>query len=125
MLIEDARLEALGEPHYQRGKEGDVASAAVYCKISERGASMRGMNAPQGHLVQLMHAANMPEKQTTTQHLRTVLDTILHITPRERQLLDKRELEGDDSAEVLAEINQLRAERGKPPLDEQVTPGER
>jgi hypothetical protein len=39
MFIEDARLEALGELHYQRGKDGDVASGALYVKISERRAT--------------------------------------------------------------------------------------
>jgi hypothetical protein len=40
----------------------------------------------------------------------------MRLTPRERELLDRRELDGDGSAEVLAEINELRAQRGKPPM---------
>ena len=42
MFIEDARLQALGELHYQRGKEGDVQSGALYVKISERRATLSG-----------------------------------------------------------------------------------
>jgi hypothetical protein len=58
-----------------------------------------------------------PEHKTSTTELRGMLDNIMHIGQRERQLLDCRELDGDDSPEVLAEINQLRAERGKPPIE--------
>ena len=58
MFIEDARLQALGELHYQRGKEGCVQSGALYVKISERRATLSGMNAPSGHIVQLVGAAN-------------------------------------------------------------------
>jgi hypothetical protein len=57
-------------------------------------------------------------QQTSTQKLRGVLDSILHISPRERELIDRHELDSDNRPEVLAEINQLRAERGKPPLDD-------
>jgi hypothetical protein len=32
-------------------------------------------------------------------------------------LIDRREQDGDNSPAILAEINCLRAERGKPPLD--------
>jgi hypothetical protein len=38
----------------------------VFVKISERRASMTGMNAPQSHAVQLIHA-NPPEKRTSTE----------------------------------------------------------
>jgi hypothetical protein len=116
MLIEDARLEALGELHYQRGKEGDVASGALYVKISERRSVMRGLSVPQSHIVQLMTAADLPQRETSTQHIRNVLDNVLRITKRERELLDRHELEGDNDPATIAEINELRAARGKPPL---------
>jgi hypothetical protein len=118
MMLEDRRLQALGEPHYANGLAGDVASAVTYVKISERRATMTGMSAPMGHVVQLIHAANLPKEQTSTERIRSVLDNILHITHRERVLLDRHELEGDNDPATIAEINKLRAARGEPPLGE-------
>ena len=46
------------------------------------------------------------------------MDSILKIGPRERELLDRLELQGEDTPEIRDEINQLRAERGKPPYGE-------
>ena len=117
MFIEDARLEALGEFHYQRGKEGDVQSGALYVKISERRATLSGMNAPSGHIVQLVGAANAPKAQTSTEQISSLLDNILRITLRERELLNQEsDAGGWVSPEVRAEINALRETRGKPPL---------
>jgi hypothetical protein len=41
---------------------------------------------------------------------------ILHISVRERELLDRLELQGEDTPEIRDEINELRAKRGEPPL---------
>jgi len=73
-----------------------------------------GLNPPLGHAVQVIEHAPA-EKKTTTEGLRDILDNVLGIAFRERQLLDRRELNGDDSAETLTEINELRTARGKPP----------
>jgi len=44
------------------------------------------------------------------------LDSILKIGPRERELLDRLELQGDDTPDIR--INQLRAKRGELPYGE-------
>ena len=75
-----------------------------------------GANAPAAASVKLIHEARPEENKTSTDKLRRLLDNIQHISQRERQLLDRRELDGDESQEVLDEINQLRAARGKPPM---------
>ena len=57
------------------------------------------------------------EKKISTQTARALLDQIMHTSPRERQLLDRRDIDADDNPAILAEINELRAARGKPPYD--------
>ena len=97
----------------------DCNAALIAIKASERRASLSIAGSAQpSHLVAITHAKALEEAPTSTQQLRNVLDNVLGITHRERQLLDRHELDGDNSPEVLAEINQLRADRGKPPLDE-------
>ena len=66
-------------------------------------------------LWQVIQHAPAKKKKTSTQEMRDLLDDIMGITLRERQLFDRRELDGDDSSEVLVEINELRAPRGQPP----------
>jgi len=95
----------------------DVASATLLVRGGERRSTLLGLNAPIGHAVQVVQH-EPKEYKTSTEKLRGMLDNIMHISHRERQLLDRRELEGDSSPEVLDEINQLRAARGKPPLGE-------
>jgi hypothetical protein len=97
-------------------RDRDVAAGTLMVKIAERRATLLGLNPPLGHAVQVIQHEPV-EKKTSTEELRDVLDNIMRITPRERQLLDRRELDGDGSPEVLAEINELRAARGKPPYD--------
>ena len=77
---------------------------------------MLGLNPPIGHAVQVIQHAPAAKK-TNTQEMRDLLDDIMGITLRERQLLDRRELDGDESTEVLTEINELRSARGKPPYN--------
>src|SRR6478672_4751379 len=98
-------------------RDRDVAAGTLMVKIAERRATLLGLNPPLGHAVQVIQHEPV-EKKTSTEELRDVLDNIMRITPRERQLLDRRELDGDGSPEVLAKINELRAARGKPPLGE-------
>jgi len=96
-------------------KDKDVPAGMLLIKVAERRATLLGLNPPLGHAVQVILHEPV-EKKTSTQELRGLLDNILGITFRERQLLDRRELDGDESAEVLTEINELRAKRGKPPM---------
>ena len=97
-------------------RDRDVAAGTLMVKIAERRATLLGLNPPLGHAVQVIQHEPV-EKKTSTEELRDVLDNIMRITPRERRLLDRREIDGDGSPEVLAEINELRAARGKPPYD--------
>jgi hypothetical protein len=76
------------------------------------------MNAPIGHAVQLIHSTAPPTHQTSTQKLTSLLDVILHITPRERELTDRLELQGENTPEIRAEIERLQAARGKLPAHE-------
>ena len=120
MFLEDVRLEALSRPHYERGLAGDVALAAVFVKISERRASMTGMNAPQSHAVQLIHQAAPAKQLTSTEEISAVLDNLLGITVREWFPIDKANEPGGAGVteEESAEIDQLRAARGKGPRSE-------
>jgi hypothetical protein len=101
---------------------GDVASAVVFVKIRERRASMTGMNAPQSDAVQLIHA-NPPEKRTSTEIARDMLDSVPGITVRERFLIDKADEIGGPgiTAEESAEIDELRKARGKGPRSEDLS----
>src|SRR5215831_7143738 len=92
----------------------DVVAGALLVKVAERRATLLGLNPPLGHAVQVIQHAPA-ERKTSTQEIRDLLDDVRGITLRERQLLDRRELDGDESAEVLTEINELRAARGQPP----------
>jgi hypothetical protein len=117
-MLEARRLEAVGMKFYRKAMDdSDPQAAIVFVKTSERRATLMGADAPIGHAVQVMHQAAAPVQQTSTQKLRGLLDNILHISARERELLDRRELDGDESPETLVEINQLRAARGEPPLN--------
>jgi len=118
-LLEAHRLRELGQKYFAKAM-GDGAEAAnsavIFIKASERLATLTGMNAPIGHAVQVIHREAPPQPKTSTEKLRSLLDQVMHISMRERELLDRRELDGDTSPEVLTEINELRAARGQPPL---------
>src|SRR5215831_8847070 len=118
-MLESKRLAAVGMKFYQIAmRDADPAAAVIFIKASERRATLMGANAPAAATVKLIHDAEPKEhKKTTMQEARELLDNIMGITFRERQLLDRRELGGDGSLEVLAEINELRAARGQPPYD--------
>src|SRR5215471_5520421 len=109
-MLEAKRLAACGMRFYQIAmRDNDPQAAVIFIKASERRATLMGANAPAAASVKLIHEAKPEEHQTPTQRIRHVLDNIMHITPRERELLDRRELEDDKSPEVLAEINEFRA----------------
>jgi hypothetical protein len=92
----------------------DAASGLLLIKVAERRSTLLGLNAPIGHAVAVVQP-EPPNKPTSTERIRALLDNILHVTPRERELLNREEDEGS-TPEIRAEINRLRAERGKPPL---------
>ena len=94
----------------------DTAAGGLLIKVAERRATLLGLNPPLGHAVQVIQH-EPAENKTSTEELRDILDNVMAITFRERQLLDRRELDGDESTEVLTEINELRAARRKPPYD--------
>ena len=67
--------------------------------------------------MQLVGAANAPKPQSSTAVVAGLLDNILGITLRERDLLNQEsDAGGWVSPEVRAEINTLRERRSKPPL---------
>jgi len=73
-------------------------------------------NAPIGHAVHVMHATAPQVQQTSTERPRGILDTILHISSRERELINRLQYDGEDTPEIRDELNRLRVERDKPPL---------
>jgi len=117
-LYEARRLRELGQRYYDKAMtdaEDASSSAIIFLKASERLATLTGMNPVQGHAVQLIHSTAPLSRQTSTEQIRDVLDNILRITPRERELTDRLELNGEDTPEIRAEIEQLQAARGKLP----------
>ena len=94
----------------------DVAAGVLMVKVAERRATLLGLNPPLGHAVQVIQHEPV-EKKTSTERLRGLLDNILHISARERFLLDKEaEIDGPGiTPEESAEIDELRKARGKGP----------
>jgi hypothetical protein len=115
-----ATLDAMSEPFIKLAKAGDAQAAIVVLKIQTRRSLLLGLDAPIRHDPIELIASSEP-KLNSTEHYRTLLDNVLGITFRERQLIDKHDFEGDDSPETIAELNALRAARGKPPLEEKAS----
>jgi hypothetical protein len=76
LAAEAVRLSDLKQVFFGQGRTGDVASGAVYAKLSERLATMLGMNAPLAHAVTLATAA-APIAQTSTERYRAILDRLM------------------------------------------------
>jgi hypothetical protein len=111
-MLESKRLAACGLRFYQIAmRDADPAAAAIFIKASERRATLMGANAPAAASVKLIQQAEPKEHETTTQEMIRVLDKFAGITPRERELTDRHEYEGDNSPELLAELNELRTAR--------------
>jgi len=87
----------------------------LVAKIIERRCTMLGLYTPPAMTLQAVEA--QAPKRTSIQKARDRLDNIMGITVRERQLINKEADEGFDP-QVRAEINQVRAQRGKPPLSD-------
>jgi hypothetical protein len=116
-MLESKRLAACGMRFYQIAmRDNDPQAATIFLKASERRATLTGANAPVGHSLSIMYKQAAEVQKTSTERIHDAFDAVLGISMRERQLLDQRELDGDKSPEVLAEINELRAQRGKLPM---------
>jgi hypothetical protein len=78
LLFEVARLDALGAKYFARAMagDGDINAGVLYVKISERKATLTGMNAPLGHAVQIIHQVARPRPQTTTEDVDALIDAI-------------------------------------------------
>ena len=111
-MLEAKRLAACGLRFYQIAmRDNDPQAAVIFIKASERRATLMGANAPAAASVKLIHETRPEEHQTSTQRIRAALDNVMGITARERELTDRNELGGDDSPELLAELDELRAAR--------------
>ena len=109
-MLEAKRLAACGLGFYQIAmRDNDPQAAMIFIKASERRATLMGANAPAAASVKLIHEAKPEEHQTSTQRIRAV--HVMGITARERELTDRHELDGDDSPELLAELDELRTAR--------------
>src|SRR5215467_12573422 len=108
-MLESKRLAAVGMKFYQIAmRDADPAAAVIFIKASERRATLMGANAPAAAAVKLIHETRPEEHQTSTQRIRAALDNVMGITARERELTNRHELDGDDSPELLAELDELR-----------------
>jgi hypothetical protein len=99
-FLEATRLSALGQKFYDKAMaDGDVTAAAIAVKVSERLSTLTGINAPQSLSVAI-HAVPPGKTQTSTDKMRSILDGVLGISYRERQLLDMPERSSDEAAEL-------------------------
>ena len=111
-MLEAKRLAACGLRFYQIAmRDNDPQAAVIFIKASERRATLMGANAPAATSMRLIHQAEPKEHETTTQEMIRVLDKFTGVTPRERELIDRHEYEGDNSPELLAELAELRTAR--------------
>jgi len=70
LFVEARRIEALKQLLWNKAMEGDNASAAIFAKLSERLATMVGLNAPVGHYVQISSTLEPAVEQgTSTQRM--------------------------------------------------------
>jgi hypothetical protein len=112
------RLEKMELKFHNRAMEGDgdTTAAMVAVKCNERRSTLSGSNAEIGHAVRLITGAG-PEPLTSTQSLLLAFDEVRHVTPRQRQLLDRQDnLTDDEQAELAkleAESARKRAEKAK------------
>jgi hypothetical protein len=83
-MLADRRLAAVELKFLQR----DPQSAIVFVKTSERRATLAGANMPQSYVLQVV--SQPPEAKTSTEPMRAVLDDLLGITDRERELDDRQ-----------------------------------
>ena len=113
MGLADRRLAAVEHKFYLRALEGDgdPQAAIVFVKTNERRSTLNGANMPQSHVLQVV-SQPLEHQKTTTDEMEAVLDRIMGVTPRERALENKQRYSDEPlTADELAELDQLRAER--------------
>lgn len=76
LYIEACRLEAIKAVLLEKAIAGENAAAAIYVKVSERLATMLGINAPREHLVSISATIQHDGKGTSTQEM---LEAIRHL----------------------------------------------
>ena len=75
LYLEAQRLDLLKQRVWVLAmRDGNLPAASVYVKASERLASLVGMNAPLGHVVNVIGAAPEPEQTQSSTH--RLLETI-------------------------------------------------
>ena len=77
LMLELQRLDDYVETFHPRALEGDPVCGALCVKISERRATLLGLNAPLGHAVQIIHKTEPQAQPTSTKRIRAVLDTLI------------------------------------------------
>jgi len=76
MLLELQRLDDYVETFHQKAIEGDPVCGALCVKISERRATLLGLNAPLGLAVRIIHDTQPQEQQSSTDRVLALLDRI-------------------------------------------------
>ena len=75
LALELIELDRLAAVFRVKAFAGDTASAAILLKVAERRATLLGMNAPQGHAVQIVQH-EPAAAQTSTEKIRAAIDRI-------------------------------------------------
>jgi mannose/fructose/N-acetylgalactosamine-specific phosphotransferase system component IIB len=109
-MLEDRRLYAMELKFWHKAMEdnGSPADAMVAVKTSERRATLAGANMPQSHV--LVVVSQPTELRTSTERMSDVLDTLLGITDREKELR-ARDSAGEITADEAEEYRQLQYDR--------------
>lgn len=94
LALELMRLDQLEMAFERKALEGgDVQSGVLMVKISERRATLLGLNAPLGHAVRIIQH-EPAEALTSTQQIRKALDNLMNpalMSPENRARWDKRQ----------------------------------
>ena len=116
LLLEVTRLNSMQQKYYGRAMdddgEGSTAAGLLFTKLSERKATLIGLNAPASASVQIIHQGAPAWEQTSTEKIRSALDNVMGVTARERELEDKQLYSHEKlSVDEQAELDGLRAGR--------------
>ena len=109
-MLEDRRLYAMELKFWHKAMEdnGSPADAMVAVKTSERRAVLAGANMPQSHVLAVV--SQPTERRTSTERIGDVLDTLLGITDREKELR-ARDSAGEITADEAEEYRQFQYDR--------------
>jgi DNA-binding CsgD family transcriptional regulator len=100
------KSEQIVNLYHERAMQGDCDSATIYLRAVSVLQETLGIR----QLGQLNVNLPPPRPPSSTEEARNILDEVLHITRRERQLLDMKR-NGEASADELTELRQLTHER--------------